>query len=212
MSRRRTRRTLELSGTLASVVLITVLVVVLITVFVVLARPGRSTSQVTTETHLTAGQRAGLSHLPRWERGFWVRDLLARRVTALPALVPRGGVALDEPGTTAVWLSLQPATPTASDLSASQADVMEENQVGGNISSTVFGLGTMASDLVPTGAQVPPNDVLNRPVWVVTIQDPEPYSNPTCGPAGSQCGPAEYTTYVTVEDAVTGQMLAGFSD
>ena len=204
MSKLPIRRTLTLSGGLFSILLITV--------FVVLGRPAASTSQVTTESHLTAGQRAGLGHLPRWERGFWVRDLLARRVTALPAVVPRGGVALDQPGTTAVWLSLLPATPTASDLSASQADVMEENQVGGNISTTVFGLGTMTSALVPAGAQVPPNDVLNRPVWVVTIEDPESYGNPTCGPPGGQCGPAQYTTFVTVVDGVTGQMLAGFPD
>ena len=183
----------------------------LIAVFTLLPRPSASGSEVSS-ARLTHAERAGLSRLPSWERGRWATDLMARRVATLPAVVPRGGVALAEPGTSAVWLYLQPATPSANDFSVAEADTAEGSQVGGNIISTVFGVGTLASALVPSGEQVPPNAVLNRPVWVVTIQDSQPYTDPSCGPAGSICSQVTYSTFVTVEDAVTGQMLAGFPD
>lgn len=174
--------------------------------------PGPFAAHDTGADRLTATERAGLSRLPRWERGFWEQDLPAQRVSALPRVVPAGGVALAEPGTTAVWLYLQPAVPGQRDLAAAAADAREEAQVGGDIIDTVFGRGTVAADLVPAGEAANPSSVLNTPVWVVTIRQPKAVADPLCGRPTAPCGPAVYTSYVTAEDAVTGRMLAGFLD
>lgn len=205
MTLRLTAKTLKLSIAVISVLLV---VVGLLRAEVVLTSSSHQRTGLQARP-MTDREIETLSRLPQWERGFLRRDLMAPHVRRLPAVVPPGGVAQAEPGTSAVWLYLQPATPSTADLTATQADAVEQAEVGGDIVSTTFGLGTMASNIVPPGQTSPApggDAVLNTPVWVVTTQAAQPYANPWCG-----CGPVEYTEYVTVESATTGDFLDGFS-
>lgn len=166
--------------------------------------------------HAAASGPEQVREVPAWELSL----LHAKhRVAVLPHVVPEGGVALISPGSTSATdpiLTLQPANPTATDITASQADQFATTDMGPDISGTVFGIGTMPTFLEPAGTPIPDNAVVNKPVWVVTITPPQPFHNPLCGSVASQdsCGPDSgetFTSWVLVLDGQTGAMLEGFN-
>ena len=97
----------------------------------------------------------------------------------MPRTVPASGVALivaGEPKDVGPLIYLRPARVSRKDVTASVADSMARKDVGGPISNTVFGIGTMLG-----------SDVMERPVWVVTIPTKPPADDGPCGPAGRGC-------------------------
>lgn len=163
-----------------------------------------STRTGTTRPQSPAARRAAaIARLPEWEQTL-VRTLLREpKVTTLPRIVPATGVALIIAGEPkdGPLIYLQPARLSRKDVTASVADSTARRDVGSGISNTVFGIGTIFG-----------SDVMERPVWVVTIPTKPSAGVRSCGPFGSTCPsePKVITSFVVVIDGASGQMLAGF--
>jgi len=125
---------------------------------------------------------------------------------SLPRVIPPGGVELKDQNATPAdgpLIIVQPATPSSSDVSAATADVNAAAAVGPDITSTVFGIGTMPASEVEPGTPLPWNAVVDRAVWIVTISNGGPIGIPGC--ATISC--PQLTNWIVVLDGVTGQPL-----
>lgn len=136
--------------------------------------------------------------------------------TRLTSKVPIGGEQLFDPGSGASAdsyaspLILQPSSPSASDISAAQADSTALAAYGPAVTNTVSGLGTLVTELPSAGQSVAPGAVVDLPVWVVTITPATPISAPTCGIAGSTCPTSTLANWIVIINASTGQVDLAF--
>ena len=159
--------------------------------------------------NVSAKQAADIAQLPKWEQTLFRALFREPTVTSLPRVVPATGVALiiaAKPKDFGPMIYLQPARPSRRDITAAVADSMARKDVGGPISNTVFGIGT-----------IPGSVVTERSVWVVTIPTKPNAGGGSCCPfrpgQTTSClsgRPKIYTSTVVVIDAASGQMLEGF--
>ena len=95
---------------------------------------------------VSAKQAADIAKLPKWEQTLFRALFREPTVTSLPPVVPPTGVALiiaAKPKDFGPMVYLQPARPSRRDITAAVADSMARRDVGGPISNTVFGIGTI---------------------------------------------------------------------
>ncbi len=156
---------------------------------------------------------SGFAALPKWQQ----RLLRVRYgTTRLGRSVPAGGEQLFDPQAAALPhayatpLVLRPASPSNSDITATQAATVAVDGYGGAVTDTVFGDATLVTQLPPAGQATTPGAVVNSPVWVVTITSASPISPISCGPIGSSCPSATFTSWIVLVNAVSGQEVLAF--